>query len=573
MRMACEQVASYADEFSFQDLDRLANSLGNQEQPPHPFDVCDPGTDTASSKKGFCAWVASARADQQWSDQLRAISDTWSPVQRRAMESLKRASRFYLTAISGSDDDRNVLRNSQLQQIEAMEAGHLPSNMAMAIAEAETQLNATFRKLTDQLRAPSEDLHGMHSVRLEMTEQMEWTAFRNAWIELITTRFPNLDANKWRSQLTLERVMRLQEKSKVLPPVNPQARDWLATCSRYRDTPLPAEINSIRSPNLTEQTPKLKICNSASSYYGLGSPVDNAEARRCASLERLALVNPWAAVGSGNPNPLDVLSISGPATLTMIYANGNGAQRNAALAMRFACESLDDGVPQLLETDGSVKDEVTPAQLLADVATTSTISRRGAQSTFDMCRYAPDLDWDISACDYIGHLLDAEQRAAAIKSFSVPYTLQQKAAYYKLVSAFQAYIKAHNENETTTFGHHPGTPQWERQPQQENSFILAIRAFERGKLPSFEAPDLARADQALNSLYREKMATAANATADGGENRPTPKGLRDTERLWLMYRDAWVTFGALRYPRASKASWLTWTTLQRIDDLKAFGAV
>ena len=302
------------------------------------------------------------------------------------MKSLKRSSRFYFTAISGSDDDRKVLKNAQLQQIEAMEAGHLPSTTPMAKAEAEAQLNAIFRKLTDQLRAPSEDLHGLHSVHLEMTEQMEWTTFRNAWMGLIAARFPNLDANKWSAQLTVERVTRLQEKSKVLPPVNPKAEDWLATCSRYRNTPLPAEINAIRARNLTEETPKVKICNSASSYYGLGSREDVAEARRCAALERLELVNPWAAVGSGNPNPLDVLNISGPATLTMIYANGNGVQRNTALAMRFACESLDDGVPQLLETfgtDNSREDEVTPAQLLADVAATSTTSRGNGQSTFD----------------------------------------------------------------------------------------------------------------------------------------------------------------------------------------------
>ena len=181
------------------------------------------------------------------------------------------------------------------------------------------------------------------------------------------------------------------------------------------------------------------------------------------------------------------------------------------------------------------------------------------------------MDWDISACDYINHLLNAEQRTATIKSFSVNYTRDQKVAYLKLVSAFEAYMKAHNENETTTFGHHPGNPQWEFQPQQENNFIAAMRGFERGKLPPFTAPDFARADQALNSLYRQKMEIAANSTADGGEYPPKPTGLRDTERIWLIYRDAWVAFGALRYPRASKESWLTWATLQRIDDLQAFG--
>ena len=43
MRMACEQAVKYADEFSFQYLERLAKSLASREQPPQQFNVCDPG--------------------------------------------------------------------------------------------------------------------------------------------------------------------------------------------------------------------------------------------------------------------------------------------------------------------------------------------------------------------------------------------------------------------------------------------------------------------------------------------------------------------------------------------------
>lgn len=573
MRMACEQASTpYRDEIGPRDLERLAKALADREGPPQQYDICDPEKETPTAAKGFCAWVASAREEQQWSDQLEAISANWTPKQRQELDTLKHVSRFYLTRISSGENPLTKLEGTELQEIETMEAGHLPSTTQRVVAEAEARLNAVFRKLTDQLRAPSEDLHGLYSVRWELSEQMEWVAFRNAWMGLIAGRFPNLDANRWRAQLTVERVARLQRKSVALPPVDPKAADWLAACARYRDTPLTPEVSAIKPLNLTEDTPKLKLCSSAASYYGLGAPVDYAEARRCAALERLEAVDPWAGVGK--PNPLDVLEISGPEMLTMIYANGNGVARNTALAMRFACESIDAGELNLQDTlipDQPGEDEVTPSEFLAAVAATGEAAGEKRQRTIDMCSYAENMDWDTSACDYIHHLLGDQQRMAAIESFSTKFAPKQKAAYLKLVSAFEAYLRAHNNDETSVTGHHPADPQWERRPQQEKNFIDAMRRFESGKLPSFTEADYAREDWALNDLYRKTMIAARNPGQNDLGLLPEPDGLRDTERLWLVYRDTWAAFGTLRYPQVNKESWLTWATLLRIGDLKTFG--
>lgn len=574
MRMACEETVTYRNDIGVQDLERLSKTLANREQPPGQYHICDPQRESPTAAKGFCAWVASARVDQQWSNRLKELSVGWTPEQRQKLDALKRVSRFYLTGISSAENPVTKLEDTELQQIETMEAGHLPSTTQIGAAEAEAKLNAVFRKLTDQLRAPSENLHGLHSVRMELSEQIEWLAFREAWMGLIAARFSNLDANRWRAQLTVERVARLQQKSEALPPVDPKATGWLATCARYRDTPLPAEISAIKPINLTEETPKLKLCSSAASYYGLGTSVDYAEARHCAALERLEVVDPWAGNSGDKSNPLDVLNIYGPEMLTMIYANGNGVARNTALAMRFACESIDAGELDLEDAfspEDSEGDGITPSDFLAEVATMGEAAGGKRQRTIDMCSYAGNMDWDISDCDYIRHLLDEQQRMATIESLSRNFNPEQKAAYLKLISAFEAYLKAHNDNETSVTGHHPADPQWERQPQQEIDFIENMRRFESGKLPFSNSADYARADRALNDLYRQTMVNARNLGQSDVGWPPKPEGLRDTERLWLVYRDAWAAFGVLRYPQVSKENWLTWATLQRIDDLKTFG--
>jgi hypothetical protein len=48
-----------------------------------------------------------------------------------------------------------------------------------------------------------------------------------------------------------------------------------------------------------------------------------------------------------------------------------------------------------------------------------------------------------------------------------------------------------------------------------------------------------------------------------------PDGIRNTERIWIRYRDEWVRFGALHYPRVDGDSWKTWVTLARVKLLEA----
>ena len=41
------------------------------------------------------------------------------------------------------------------------------------------------------------------------------------------------------------------------------------------------------------------------------------------------------------------------------------------------------------------------------------------------------------------------------------------------------------------------------------------------------------------------------------------EGVRETERLWLRYRDAWVAFAAARYPDTAADTWRAWLSRAR----------
>ena len=75
-------------------------------------------------------------------------------------------------------------------------------------------------------------------------------------------------------------------------------------------------------PN-SEASKQLEGCDSEQLYYGERTPETLKQARLCAYVER---------------EGYDLPTVSGPAILMMLYANGFGVERNFELAQRFACE-------------------------------------------------------------------------------------------------------------------------------------------------------------------------------------------------------------------------------------------
>jgi hypothetical protein len=52
----------------------------------------------------------------------------------------------------------------------------------------------------------------------------------------------------------------------------------------------------------------------------------------------------------------------------------------------------------------------------------------------------------------------------------------------------------------------------------------------------------------------------------------TKDGIRDAQRKWVAYRDAWTAFAARRYPKRSADEWKAWITSVRVEQLKTLGS-
>src|SRR5262249_28554487 len=98
--------------------------------------------------------------------------------------------------------------------------------------------------------------------------------------------------------------------------------------------------------------------------------------------------------------------------------------------------------------------------------------------------------------------------------------------------------------------------------EQQDGLLSAIKNFEAGKLP--EHSSFPEADAELNRVYAALM-HREHVEFDEAK----PEGIRETQRAWLAYRDAFAAFASRRYPQRSLDEWKAWATALRAADLNA----
>jgi uncharacterized protein YecT (DUF1311 family) len=312
-----------------------------------------------------------------------------------------------------------------------------------------------------------------------------------------------------------------------------------AKCEKYLQTPLPAEANTIPTPA------KFPTCHSLWLYYGFGGEKLNLEAaRKCAWQERaLFLKDKDEHLGS----PAD----GGTETLANIYANGTGVQRSIPLALRFACESAE-----LVPDIGQVE------QLESLLNSPPPIEKK---DYFNMCEGDPTTP-AVATCASWDEVVKDEERQKAIQSYSVTWSASQQTALTALVKAEETYASAHGRGEINLAGTMRVIFEIDAESGLRDDFFASLKSFEEGHLPQGSANDLAQADTKLNHIYRRVIAEAESRKLEYGAVQP--EGIRETERAWLKYRDAWVASAKLRYPSVNADAWLTLLTNDRIAILK-----
>jgi uncharacterized protein YecT (DUF1311 family) len=318
-------------------------------------------------------------------------------------------------------------------------------------------------------------------------------------------------------------------------------------CSAVEKLPVPTV-----TPESSADASWLKSCAEDDLYYG-ASPrqnVDYPAARRCA----LYAWNVEHGPAPGNSDDAgDVYDFS-TQTLVMIYSNGDGVPRNLDLAMHIACK---EAFP-LQDPESDRQNEL--VQVILELA---RMKSETSPARFDYCNGEAQLsDWpEKRVCESIHTRLARKKREAHLAELVAPWTQAQKDAFARARDAFSQFeeLEEHAENtcpvpvEICTM---------DINDRLETEFAAEIDRFEQGRLPAFTHQQYGDAKFALNQTYQQLL------TATYQSHGNLMLRMRDAERAWPAYRDAFADFAKLRWPSVSADSWLTFLTNERMKQLK-----
>jgi uncharacterized protein YecT (DUF1311 family) len=338
-------------------------------------------------------------------------------------------------------------------------------------------------------------------------------------------------------RLLLSALLALACASHLPAQLERASGDAQAQCAQYLKTPLPPEAATVAQPKAWPD------CNSYKLYSGIGTKLDYAAARRCAWSERLAAQN------GIEPRYTDASVFGGSAMLTVLFANGEGVEKSIPLALRFACEA-----------------EGAPAEISIRIQHLDSLNAKtsAANAKFSFCDDITSGFMEGFCAAYYSELAD-QKRSATFSPMTAKMSQAQKEAFGKLARAEEAYAHAHADGEIDLSGTARAMFQIDAEQTLRDDFLAALQTFEAGKYPNGSAKAYEEADALLNSAYRKAISDAEEHMKEYGAVQPN--GIRDAERAWLRYRDAWVAFARLRYPDVSQEAWLILLTRDRISIL------
>jgi uncharacterized protein YecT (DUF1311 family) len=275
-----------------------------------------------------------------------------------------------------------------------------------------------------------------------------------------------------------------------------------------------------------EQIASLKDCSSDTYYYGLKQMADAEKARLCA------------------------FAMKDNDVLTMIYANGRGAGRNLDLAIKFACTASG-----------------APAEITGRVQHLSKLKNSGWQgNNFDICDDITS-GYMMGYCASIDTIFAEQKRQKQMSDITNTWSDADQQKFQILLAASKNFISARTTNEIDLSGTARMALQFGEENKLNNDFIADLKRFQEGLYPKFSEAENAAADAKLNSIY-SKIQSNINFSY----GTVTKTGIKETEKSWINYRDAWVAFAKEKYPQMSMDSLKTWLTLRRIDMLEEFSS-
>lgn len=287
-----------------------------------------------------------------------------------------------------------------------------------------------------------------------------------------------------------------------------------------------------------EEKKVLNNCNSVAAYYGDGEAVDYRKARLCAFYQYEEKVK----------------SLFGGATILMqLYANGEGVDRNLDFAIRLACEQKDAVAP--VEFEGRLKhlDELSK-------------NKKIASGRFDICDDVTSGSMQ-GACATRDDEFEKNKREADFREKVVAkFNSKEMAAYYRLKKASDHFVEARSNSEIDLSGTARAAFVSAEKTIQQKDFIQSLQATEARKDNRYNSAQFKQADRELNQVY-QKVLSQTDTSVWG---TVTKDQIKETQRVWLKYRDAWVEFAKVRYSDVPGNSIAAWFTKKRTHMLKDF---
>lgn len=325
----------------------------------------------------------------------------------------------------------------------------------------------------------------------------------------------------------IERAMRLLRGQQVTPG----AEDWQNICKRYEKEPIPAADKPTAAVAAS-----LGKCSSYELYFGFKQPADPVKARLCAFDE----IEKQRAGGL----------FAGDEMLMMMYANGVGAKRNLPLAIKLACTLAG-----------------APAEMEERITHLEQLRKKNWQGTnFSLC---DDITSGLMQGYCASHFENFEKikRNKKLKAIQADWSKAELADYVLLRKAADHYIQTHVEYEVDESGTARVAIAVEAEAYLEDEFLSILHALNRGKLPSYSEEQFKAADLKLNKMYKTIQKMKETDVIWGSVSKD---GIKDTQRKWIRYRDAWVAFCHKQFPNVQSAGIKTLVTNLRIELLKPF---
>lgn len=278
----------------------------------------------------------------------------------------------------------------------------------------------------------------------------------------------------------------------------------------------------------------LKNCDSESLYYGIGRPKDFKKARECAFYEVVE-------------TPANLFS--GQVILMMIYANGEGVKQNIPLAEQLACE-----------IGGA------PAEIEGRMEHLEDLKLFPAKGRFDYC---DDITSGRSAGECSAHhdRSASVDRKSKLKMLMSKWTSAEKIAFNPLQKASAKFTEDRSSQEVDMTGTMRSAFVIREEAIQESDFIESLEKLEKGKAPHYSPAEMEKEKIRLKTaLERVRSAPEAATALWGTVNK---ENIALTQASWNQYRDAWVQFAKVKYPKETSENISTWFTKKRAHMLES----